>query len=369
MARSKGTPTVQSLVSAMEKLAPPSYAESWDNVGLIVGARQEALAGVLLCIDLTAAVIDEARQGGHSAVVAYHPPVFKGLERLAFGTPAVEAARAGLSVYSPHTALDVAQGGTNDVLADLLELEQRLPLRAFSPQDGELKLVSFVPEAALEAVSRALFAAGAGRIGNYSSCSFRSPGTGTFFGEAGASPTVGEAGRLETAAEVRLETVVPVGKVEAVVAALRQSHPYEEPAFDLVRLATPPLALGMGRVGRLDELPRRALVERVKERLGVAQLWAVGSLEGTARRVAVCAGAGGELLGDVLASGADVYVTGELRHHDALRAAARGLLVLCAGHSNSERPALAALRDRLSAALAGVRVELSRLDRDPIAVV
>jgi dinuclear metal center YbgI/SA1388 family protein len=360
---------VADLVRAMEAIAPPRFAAAWDNVGLLVGDGEGALGGVLLTIDCTSDVISEARGAKHDAIVSYHPPIFDAQKRFIAPSVAYEAARAGIAVYAPHTALDVVEGGTNDVLADTLGMSERRPLRVVYGEDAEIKLVTFVPEGHVDAVSRAVFEAGAGIIGKYSSCSFRTPGTGTFFGEEGARPVVGQPGRLENAVEVRLETVVPSGAVDSVVRALRVSHPYEEPAFDLVRLAAPPSRRGFGRVGTVPMTPVRALAERVKAAVGASHVLVVGDLERRVSRVAVCAGSGGDLLADVVASGAELFVTGELRHHDALRAVAAGLTALCVLHSTSERIALPALEKRLAEHLPGVRIARSHVDQEPFVYV
>jgi dinuclear metal center YbgI/SA1388 family protein len=358
---------VADLVRAMEVIAPTRYAASWDNVGLLVGDEESALSRVLLAIDCTREVAAEALAERCDAIVSYHPPLFEAQKRFVAGSAAYEAARAGIAIYSPHTALDVAEGGTNDVLADALAMTERAPLRRIDPRDGELKLVTFVPAEHVEAVARAVFAAGAGRIGKYSSCSFRAPGTGTFFGEEGANPVVGVAGRLEEAAELRLETVVPVGKVDSVVRALREAHPYDEPAFDLVRLAASPEPRGFGRVGSVQTASVRDLVAGAKRALRLTHVLVAGSGDRAVSRAAVCAGSGGDFVPDAIASGAQLFLTGELRHHDALLAVAAGLTVVCTLHSESERPALGALEARLTEHLRGVTVMRSRSDREPFA--
>lgn len=359
---------VSDLVGAMESIAPTSFAASWDNVGLLVGDPAAPLARVLLTIDCTREIVAEAVAGGAGgAIVAYHPVLLEPQKRFVAGAVAFEAARQGLAVYCPHTALDVAEGGTNDVLADAIGMRDRGPLRAVDGGDAPLKLVTFVPSEHVEAVSQAVFAAGGGRIGQYTSCSFRSPGTGTFFGEAGTSPVVGKAGRLEEASEVRLEVVIPAAQTGAIVRALRRVHPYEEPAFDLVRLAAPPAGLGLGRIGHVDAAPAGVHVERVKHALRLEHVLVAGSLDCEVTRAAVCAGSGGDLIGDALAAGAQLLLTGEVRHHDALRAVARGLVVVCTRHSTSERGALAALARRLSERLPGVAVAASVRDHDPLA--
>lgn len=361
------------VIDALEQIAPTRYAEAWDNVGLLVGDPAQDVSRVMLAIDYTPEVACEAAGEKCDAVIAYHPPIFSPLKRLTRDGGAsliFDAIQRGVAIYSPHTALDMAEGGTNDVLGDVVGLTERWPLKVAELKSTQAKLVTFVPEEALERVSEALFAAGAGRIGNYRACSFRSPGTGTFFGEEGTSPAVGQSGRLERAAEVRVETVVPLAKVEEVIRALRQNHPYEEPAFDLNQLAAPPEGRGLGRVGTLAEpTSRQELFARIKQGLGIEHLMVAGPTEGTITRVAVCAGACGDLLDQAIAQKAQLYLTGEMRHHDAIKAARAGVTVVCTLHSNSERATLTRLKTRLEQSLPGLRYLLSRTDRDPFALL
>lgn len=359
------TPTVRDLTLAMESLAPTRLAADWDNVGLLVGDPARPLTRALLCVDLTRAVWEEAVQAGADAIVAYHPPLFRAQKRFVAGDLAYEAAARGVALYSPHTALDAAAGGTNDLLAEALGLLDPRPLGAAIAKDHEHKLVTFVPEEALERVAAALAFEGAGVIGEYTSCSFRSPGTGTFRGSASANPVVGQREKLEHAPEVRLEVVVPIAKTAAVVRALRAAHPYETPAFDLVRLAPAPDGPGYGRVGRVAEQPAHALVARAKAALGLERLLVAGDLSQVVRCAAVGAGASGELLPQVIAEGATFFLLGELRHHDALAANKAGVAIACTLHSNSERAALGRLAERLAARVPGVVFTCSAADRDP----
>lgn len=357
---------LRDVLLALDRIAPLRHAETWDNVGLIAGDPASDVTRALLAIDCTAAVLDEAARGGCELVVAYHPPVFEGLKSIPATGVIHRAIRDGIALYSPHTALDVAEGGTNDLLADVLGLGERAPLRLVPPREAACKLVTFVPEGAIDRVAHALFDAGAGVIGHYSECSFRSPGTGTFLGGEGTSPAAGEPGRPHRAPEIRLETVVPLARTEAVVAALRAAHPYEEPAFDLLRLVARPEGAGIGRTGTLDRpVPRLELIERARRGLGVSAVLVAGPTDGEATRVSVCAGAGRGLLNDALARKTDLFLTGELPHHDALRAAAAGMTVVCALHSNSERAALPRLKQRLEEALPGLAAQISVEDRDP----
>ncbi len=253
---------VADLVEVLEDLAPVRNAESWDNVGLLIGDETSQVSHVLLTIDMGPAQLEEATRLGCQAVVAYHPPIFKDLRRLLPGMPAYEAVRAGIAVYSPHTALDVARGGTNDSLAE-----------------GVLGLVDVEP--------------------------------------------------------------------------LR-------PALD---------GPGMGRLGVLDPaVDRSVLIERIKARLGMDRILVAGPRTGAVRIVAVCAGACGDILDHALAKRADLYLTGEMRHHDALRAAREGLTVVCALHSNSERHVLLRLQRQLRTSLPKLEVFVSQTDADPFTI-
>jgi dinuclear metal center YbgI/SA1388 family protein len=376
---------LKDLIALLDQIAPIRLAESWDNVGLIVGDPGQDVGRVLLAIDYTPAVAAEARQLGCDLVVAYHPPIFAPVKRLTAPDLMYDAIRHGVAVYSPHTALDVADGGTNDLLADTLGLVDRQPLRFVEPKAREHKLTTFVPADHAGRVADALFAAGAGRIGNYARCSFRIDGTGTFMGDESTDPAVGESCKFERTAEVRIETVCPIAKVADVLAALRSSHPYEEPAFDLVQLAAPPEKVGQGRIGNVPETALPILIERIKADLAVDRLLIAGwddeappeSIDvgrgraptRTITRAAVLAGAGREHLKDAIRQGAQLYLTGEIPHHDALAAVAAGMVVVATLHSNSERATLRRVRDRLGQNAPDLNVFLSAADRDPFRVV
>ena len=360
---------LQLLINAMEQIAPTRYAEPWDNVGLLAGDPEQVISRAMLTIDYTPAVAGEAREAKCDAIIAYHPPLFEAIKRINSESLIFDAIRRGVAIYSPHTALDVADGGTNDMLADALALVDRSPLKLSQTKASQYKLVTFAPKDAIEKVSEALFKAGAGRIGQYSSCSFRSPGTGTFFGEEGTNPAVGQAGKLEQAEEIRLETVLPINRVEQVIRALKQSHPYEEPAFDLQQLAAPPEGKGVGRIGRLPgDVTAEMLLNRLKRELEIDHLLVAGDVMQLVKRAGVCAGAGGSFLDDALAQKCDLYVTGEMRHHDAQKAVKAGMVVACTLHSNSERAVLKRLRDDLQRRLPGLECRLSQQDRDPFSV-
>lgn len=379
MAQAKQTYRVADLERTMDALAPRRLAQSWDNVGLLAGRLDGPLRRCLLCIDLTRDVLDEAIRGRAEAVVSYHPPLFKPIRALCErgdtdGGPGPalvhRVIRHGIAIYSPHTALDAADGGTGDAIAALCGAEIIGPLEHAAGSASEIKLVAFVPAEHVDRVADALSAAGAGRIGLYERCSFRINGTGTFFGGEGTDPVVGRKGRLETVAEVRLEMICPASRLPEAVAALRRAHPYEEPAFDLYPLAAKPEAVGIGRLARLPR-PMRLdrLAARLRDASGATCVQIVGRGGHTVRRMAILVGSAGRLDEQFpRCRAADVVVTGEIRHHDALAFAARGWCAIALGHWASERPVLSPLADALRKRMPGLEVRISRRDRDPFSL-
>jgi dinuclear metal center YbgI/SA1388 family protein len=360
------------IVKVLETVAPLSLAAEWDNVGLLAGDGESGVKKLLLCIDLTEQVLSEALKAGADMVMAYHPLIFKNVSRVtAESSPVLHAAlRQGLAVHSLHTALDAAPGGVNDVLADVLGLLDRRTLEP-SVDRSQCKIVTFVPADDLSRVAEAAFSAGAGRVGEYFDCAFFGHGVGAFCALPGTHPKVGRAGRHEATEEMRLEIVAPRSKASGVCAAIRSAHGYEEPVVEMYPIETYPAACGMGRVGRLAKpLGVDALVAKIKKATGLSRLMLAKSpVKEKVRVAACCGGSCGDLFHDAIACGATFYLTGEMRHHDALAAVAAGMTVACLGHSNSERIALTHLADRLGKALPKLRVMLSRYDKDPFEIV
>jgi len=362
---------VRDISRVLEEIAPPSLAESWDNVGLLIGDSAEEVSRLMLCIDLTDAVLAEAKRRKVQMVMAYHSIIFKGLMALRpDGSPAYAAARAGIAVYSMHTALDCCDGGTNDTLAEMLGLIDTAPLEPIETR--ECKVVTFIPASDLQRVRAAAFAAGAGVIGDYRECSFASWGEGTFLGGATSNPAVGQAGRRETTDELKLEMLCPASRAAAVCAAIAAAHSYETPAVDVIPLTSRPGSLGQGRVGRFKTPTKlTTLISRIKRGLGVAKVLnaSAGKPDRLIRRAAVGAGSFGELWQSAKAAGAELLLTGEMKHHDALAARRAGLEVICVGHSNSERITMHRLAERLKPMLPGVKTFVSTADKDPFEIL
>jgi dinuclear metal center YbgI/SA1388 family protein len=365
--------SVASVAAALAEFAPPALAADWDRVGLLAGDPVAPVTRVLVAHDLVEAVLDEAAACGAELIVCYHPPLFAPLA--AVRADQVEerrvwrAVREGRSLYATHTALDHAPRGTNEFLAEALGLTVVGALRPLAAPAERVKLVTFVPRERTDAVAAALAAAGAGRIGDYAECGFRVAGEGTFRGLAGSRPAVGEAGRLERVAEDRLEMVVPRAGLAEVVSALRAAHPYEEVAFDVYALeAVASPVLGGGRLAELAEAETlEAFVARVEAALAPRHLRFVGDGALLVRRVALVAGSGASFLADAVAAGADVLVTGDVRHHEALRAARSGLALVDPGHFASERPVCFETAAWLRQRLPELTVSVSSVDGEPFA--
>jgi dinuclear metal center YbgI/SA1388 family protein len=348
--------TVGDWLALVHEHYPPAEAASWDHVGLQVGDPAWPVERVLVTLDVTGEVIAEAAAVAGTLVLAHHPLLFRPLPSLtpatASGRTALAAATAKVAVAAAHTNLDVARdgAGTSDPVAEVLGLIDRRPLTTELRESDRVKLITFVPERHTEGVLDALAAAGAGTIGDYERCAFRVAGQGTFRPLPGADPHSGQVGEVALEDETRLEVEVPRRRLGPVVRALLAAHPYEEVAYDLVPLLAG-AEVGFGVVGRLDP-PRRLrdVATALREGLPAPHLRFAGDPDREVRTVAAVGGAGDSLIGAALGAGADVYVTGDLRHHVTLDALEQGLALVDAGHHATEVAAMPAWIDRLEAA-------------------
>ena len=343
-------PTVREIVTSLEKLAPPELAEKWDNVGLQVGRYDREVTGLLLALDLTKAVLEEARKSEANLIVTHHPLIFKPLNNLRFDRPGGEVweeiINGGFIIYAMHTNFDRAADGLNQYLAELLKLEKVVPLE----EEGEdyFKLVVFVPEDHAEEVFTAITDAGAGWIGNYSHCTFRTAGVGTFLPREGTNPYLGEKGVLESVPEVRLETILPARNRKSVIKAMLAAHPYEEVAYDLYPLAQRNGRVGLGRVGQLAAPLRfEEFLTTVKQSFGAEQLRWGGHRADRVKKIALLGGNGRQYIHQAKLSGADVFLTSDLGYHDFLLAEQIGLTLIEVGHHTMEGCALPRIKQWL----------------------
>ncbi|HKP44208.1 Nif3-like dinuclear metal center hexameric protein [Mycobacterium sp.] len=359
------------IIDVLEAAYPPRLAQDWDSVGLVCGDPSETVESVTVAVDATAAVVAEVPD--RALLLAHHPLLLRGVDTVAASTAkgalVHQMIRTGRALFTAHTNADAASPGVSDALAGALGLtveEVLAPVSAGAELD---KWVVFVPAGDAEAVREAMFGAGAGHIGDYSHCSWSVAGTGQFLPHEGASPTIGSVGSVEQVSEDRVEMIAPSRLRAHVLAALRGTHPYEEPAFDIYSVAPVPGDVGLGRIGSLPRSePLSAFVSRVHDALPGTS-WGVrasGDSEAPVTRVAVCGGAGDSLLDVVAAAEVQAYVTADLRHHpaDEHRRASDVALVDVA-HWASEYPwctqAAELLRDRFGESLP-VRVSAIRTD-------
>ena len=367
-------PTVAEIARVLERWAPPAQKLDYDNVGLQVGDPAAPVTRVLVALDLTPAVLDEAEAMGAELVVTHHPLLFRPLKRLTPDDPtgalALRLARTGTAYYAIHTNLDAALAGVSVALAERLGLTG---VRFLAPLEGALrKLVVFVPRTHAEAVRHALAAAGAGCIGNYEACSFETPGTGRFRPGAGTTPAIGTPdGPEEAVDEIRLEVEVARWDVPAALAAVRAAHPYEEVAYDLYPVEQTATRAGFGAVGDLPEPePLERFLARVARTLPSDALRYAGDPAMSVRRVAVCGGAGADLIGRARAAGADAYVTADLTYHRFFEALAPDgtprMALIDAGHYETERHTEGLLVDHLAAHFSGLDVRRTTLRTSPV---
>ncbi len=356
------TYTARQVYEAIDALAPFGSSMGWDNTGLLVGSSAAEVSGILVTLDVTPAAVEKAKTMRCSCIVSHHPVIFHPLKRLDFSDAAGRCLAEGITVISAHTNYDFAPQGVNRALAEALGLENIRPFGRSNEESPWWSVVVFVPEDYAEAVYRAMSAAGAGRQGNYSGCAFWGGGEGRFLPMEGANPFLGQVGREEKAAEVRLEMLCDPAHLDGVIAAMREAHPYEEPAYSLL----PNHALHTAQVyGMLGELPQPMtdgeLAEWAQKALHThVQYVPVGR---PLRMVAVCGGAGSDFLGEAADAGADAFLTGEVKHHEWFAAAERSLCLMAAGHHATEHIAIPQLAEQLRAALPGLAIEV--FDSDP----
>ncbi|MBW7458743.1 Nif3-like dinuclear metal center hexameric protein [Paenibacillus sepulcri] len=329
----------QTVIQLMEQLAPKHLAVENDKIGLQLGTLQKEISKVLVALDVTDEVVDEAIASGAGLIIAHHAIIYRPLAKLDTSTPAgrlyEKLIKHDIAVYIAHTNLDSAEGGINDWMADLVGIAQegRASLEIVHT-DKLFKLVVFVPAAHEDAVLQAIWNAGAGETGNYSCSSFKLEGTGTFLPGAQAQPFIGKHGQLEQVSEVRVETIVPQSLQRKVVQAMIKAHPYEEVAYDLYPLEINGPSYGLGRVGKLPEPVKLIeLAELVKQVFDVPAVRMVGDPDTVVRKAAVLGGSGGRYVKHAQFAGADVLITGDIDYHTAHDALVAGLCIIDPGHN------------------------------------
>ena len=332
--------TKQEFLNFMQRYAPKEFAESYDNVGLLVDSSKDEIKKVLFALDAGLDVIDKAKELDAQLVFTHHPIMFgKGINQLGFGSRDEKIIRAliqnDIALYSAHTNLDSCKNGINDSLCTILGIKNH---HSIAPQDACChKICVFVPQDSGQKVFDAACDAGAAEHGNYSRCSFSCQGKGTFLPKGTAKPYIGKVGTFEIANEVKLEFLAPKAKIDSVVKAITDAHPYETPAIDVLKICNCDEEIGLARIGEISPITLKSFISKLKKALNIKNVRYNGETDKIIKNVAVACGSGGSMLKKAVACGADVLVSGDISHHVALEAREMGIALIDAGHYETER--------------------------------
>lgn len=359
---------LREITSFLETLAPLAYQEDYDNSGLIVGHPDKEISGALISLDCTESVVDEAIEHGMNLIISHHPIVFKGLKKFNGKTyverVVMKAIKHDIALYAIHTNLDHVSAGVNKKICDKLGIKNPLILK--SREESLRKLVTFCPEAHAEEVRMAMFRAGAGNIGNYAECSYNGTGIGTFKAGAGTKPFVGELGKQHHESEVRIETIYSIELEQQILAALIETHPYEEVAYDLYSLNNSHPQVGSGMIGNLEsDTDELEFLNFAKERLGAKVIRHTALRSKKIRRVAVCGGSGSFLLAHAIRAGADIFITGDFKYHEFFDAEGK-LIIADVGHFESEQFTQELLLELITEKFSNFDLRLTSQNTNPI---
>ncbi|NLO71086.1 MAG: Nif3-like dinuclear metal center hexameric protein [Porphyromonadaceae bacterium] len=360
--------TVSEVTSIIEEVAPLALQENYDNAGLLIGEKSMKVSGVLISIDVTESVIDEAIQNNCNLIISHHPLIFRGLKRIT-GTDyiqrcVIKSIKNDIAIYAAHTNIDNVKNGVNGKIADKIGLINRQILQPKS--DFLLKLVTFVPHEHVEKVQKALFSAGAGQIGDYDSCSFNLDGTGTFRAGDNANPFVGNKNELHLEPETRIEVILPKHLKNKVVASLIHNHPYEEPAFDIFPLMNTWDTVGIGMVGELEkEMDEIQFLDHLKKVFSLKTVRHTPLSGRKIKKVSLCGGSGSEFLRLGIAHKADVYVSGDFKYHEFFDAECQ-ILIADIGHYESEQFTKDVFYEIITKKIPNFAVRISDVNTNPI---
>jgi len=364
---------VKDVIEIIEKFAPSEFAADWDNVGFQVGKEDDIVKAVLVTLDVTEKVIEEALGKGTNLIVSHHPITRGGIKSITtddfVGSRLWRAANANINIFVAHTNLDVCPDGVNDVLARKLGLRDIEILEKGRGQ-AYYKLVCFVPASHVKVVMDATMKAGGGQIGDYSHCTFRTEGKGTFKGGPNTNPYIGESGKITEVEEIRLETIISGEDLQDALAGMIAAHPYEDVAYDVYRLEEPRLLFGLGRIGNLkNPISLSDALEIWQKDLGAKNIKVCGKTSDKVERIAVCGGSGGDLIEIAKKKGAQLLITGDIKYHDAQLADYLGIALIDAGHYYTERvilPELARLLEQnLKSRGEAIEILISEVDTNP----
>lgn len=359
---------IKEIAEYLESIAPGAYQESYDNSGLIVGNPENTVRGILVALDCTEEVVQEAAARGCNMIIAHHPVIFRGLKRLTGSTyverTVIKAIRHDVGIYALHTNLDNIYAGVNRKIGEKIGLTQ---LKILAPKKNVLsKLTTFVPEQDTEKVLSALYSAGAGNIGNYRNCSFRVKGSGTFMPNELANPHIGEQNKQEEVVENRVEVIFPSHLKKRVLDALFSAHPYEEVAYYLHNLENSDQETGSGMIGELaEEMQALEFLERIKQTLHLKIIRYTESDRKIVKKVAVCGGSGSFLLPDAIRQGADAFITSDFKYHEFFDAEGK-IMIADIGHYESEYYTKELIYETVSKNFTNIALEISEINTNPV---
>ena len=359
---------VKTITALLDQKFPHAYQESYDNCGLLVGDPDQETDKILICVDVTEDVMEEAIAEGCGLVVSHHPLIFGGLKKITGQTYVERIVRTALvhkvAIYAIHTNLDNHISGLNQILAGKLGLQD---LQILSPKNETLrKLITFCPPDHAEKVREAIFTAGAGHIGDYDSCSYNTLGEGTFRALDNANPFVGNKNELHFEKEIKIEAIYPVYLEKKIISKMIEAHPYEEVAYDILLLGNVNTHIGSGMLGTLKETTTASdFLMQVKNRLGLPIVRFSGNAGSTIQKVALCGGSGSFLLKDAMKAGADAFLTADLKYHDYF--VPEGKMVLAdIGHYESEQFSKELIAEILKKNFPNFAVLKTRVNTNPV---
>lgn len=338
----------RTFIDKIEQKYPKSLSEEWDNVGLLIGDFELEISKILVCLELNEKVVDEAVENHTDMIVSHHPLIFNPINRIVssdyISRQIIKLIKNDINLYAMHTNFDAAADGMNDILASKLDLTNIKPL-CTSKANNIYKIAVYVPYDYSDKVRCAMFDAGAGCTGNYNQSSFNVNGISTFLPLQGARPFIGAVGQVEHVNEVKIETIVKENDLQNVISSMLTSHPYEEAAFDVIKLENPMLG-GIGRYGFIkNSITFMEFCNYVKQKLNIPELNVTGNLSKKISKVAVIGGSGMDYIDDAISAGCDVLITGDVKHHSAIDAASRGICVIDGGHYFTEIAAVPYIYD------------------------
>ena len=356
------------IIKYMEQMAPPKLAQSWDNTGLLIGDAEQKIKRVLVALDVSPDVVDEAIAIGAEMIITHHPIIFKPLNNIRRDNPlgrlVFRLIQHNINVYSAHTNLDSVDGGVNHTLAKLIGLKN---IQLLQPEYSEKykKIMVFVPVDSIDVVREAMARAGAGFIGNYRDCCFMTKGIGTFRPLEGSNPSKGKIGVINKIEEVKLETIVSESDLDTVIKVMLEAHPYEEVAYDVFNVENKEVEFGLSRIGKLQEkIDLVSFAATVKKILGLKKIRFIGDTSKEVETVVISSGAYSDIANISKINGADVIVTGDIKYHDARWLLDNGLCAIDAGHFGTENVIVPIIADYLSEMVEDIEVFKSERLKD-----